>query len=196
MLEMLVFRKILRTFSMNDPLQGLSKTSTKIAKQNHLRFMVRLLKFNKFNKSRNNWLAAKSIFQNSINSTKYLTVALWIKLFLHAKHQNRNKRTWWRNSRKYTIKKRNCQQKENCPMNDASLKENLIRYATISCSDKNYKPKPYKGSCETSFKKCYSKDKKSFNVPLYKHDIKLSTEYWSLKTKQLNPAIYWKIQVL
>ena len=33
-----------------------------------------------------------------------------------------------------------------------------------------------------------------FNVPLYKHDTKLSTEYWNLKTKQLNPRISWKIK--
>ena len=64
----------------------------------------------------------------------------------------------------------------------------------ISCNDKNYKPKLYKGSCETSFKKRYSNHKKSFNVPLYKHDTKLSTEYWNLKMKQLNPQISWKIK--
>ena len=36
--------------------------------------------------------------------------------------------------------------------------------------------------------------KKSFNVPFYKHDTKLSTEYWNLKMKQLNPQISWKIK--
>ena len=70
-------------------------------------------------------------------------------------------------------------------MNGACLKESLLYYATISCNDKNYQPKLYKGSCEASFKKRYSKHKRSFNVPLYKHDTKLSTEYWNLKTKQL-----------
>ena len=74
-------------------------------------------------------------------------------------------------------------------MNGDCLKESLVYYATISCNDKNYKPKLYKGSCETSFKKRYSNHKKSFNVPLYKHDTKLSTEYWNLKMKQLNPQI-------
>ena len=79
-------------------------------------------------------------------------------------------------------------------MDGAYFKENLVYYATISCNDKNYKPKLYKGSCQTSFKKRYSKHKKSFNVPLYKHDTKLSTEYWNLKMKQLNPQISWKIK--
>ena len=85
----------------------------------------------------------------------------------------------------------NCQQKENCSMNGACLKESLVYYTTISCNDKNYKPKLYKG---TSFKKHYSNHKKSFNVPLYKHDTKLSTEYCNLKTKQLNQQISWKIE--
>ena len=84
------------------------------------------------------------------------------------------------------------QQKENCPMNGDCLKESLVYYATISCNDKNYKPKLYKGSCGTSFKKRYSNHKKSFNVPFYKHDTKLSTEYWNVKMKQLNPQISWK----
>ena len=88
----------------------------------------------------------------------------------------------------------NWQQKENCPMNGARLKKSLVYYATISCNDKNYQQKLYKESSETSFKKCYSNHKNLFNVPLYKHDTKLSTEYWNLKMKQLNPRISWKIK--
>ena len=37
----------------------------------------------------------------------------------------------------------NCQLKENCPIKGACLKESLVCYATISCNDKNYKPKLY-----------------------------------------------------
>ena len=89
----------------------------------------------------------------------------------------------------------NCQEKENCPMNGACLKESLFYYATISCKDKNYKPKLYKRSCKISFKKHYSNHKKPFNVPLYKHDTKHdTTENWNLKTKQLNQGISWKIE--
>ena len=76
----------------------------------------------------------------------------------------------------------------------ACLKESLVYYATITCNDKNYKSRLYKGSWETSFKKRYSNHKKSFNVPFYKNDTKLSTEYWNLKMKQLNPQISWKIK--
>ena len=42
-------------------------------------------------------------------------------------------------------------------------------------------------------KKRYRNHKKSFNVPFYKHDTKLSKEYWNLKMKELNPQISWKI---
>ena len=107
---------------------------------------------------------------------------------------NAHNREILRNTPSKNTKHCNCQQKENCPMNGACLKESLVYYATISCNDKNYQPKLYKGSCETSFKKHYSNHKKSFNVPLYKHDTKLSTEYWNLKTKELNPRISWKIK--
>ena len=74
-------------------------------------------------------------------------------------------------------------------MNGASLKGSLVYYPTMCYNDKNYQSKLYKGSCKRSFKKRYSNHKKSFNVPLYKHDTKLLTEYWNLKTKQLNPRI-------
>ena len=81
----------------------------------------------------------------------------------------------------------NCQQKENCPMNGACFQKSLVYYATISCNNKNFKLELYKGSCETSFKKRYSNHKKSFNILFYKHDTKLSMEYWNVKTEQLNP---------
>ena len=84
----------------------------------------------------------------------------------------------------------NCQQKEN----GACLQEILVYYPTISRDDKNYKPKLYKRSCKTSSKNHYSNHKKSFNVPFYKHETKVSTEYWKLKTKQLNPRISWNIK--
>ena len=54
----------------------------------------------------------------------------------------------------------NCQQKENYPKNGGCLKESLVYYAIISCNDKNYKPKLYKGNCKISFEKCYSNHKK------------------------------------
>ena len=98
---------------------------------------------------------------------------------------------------KHTIKKRQTLQlpaKRKLLDERWSLKESLAYYATISCNDKNYKPKLYKGSSETSFNKWYSNHKKSFNLLFYKHGAKLSTEYWYLKMKQVNQQISWKIK--
>ena len=70
-------------------------------------------------------------------------------------------------------------------MNDLYLTESLLYYATITCDKENY-TKLYKGICETTFKRRYANHNKSFNIPAYKNDTKLSTEYWVLKAKQLN----------
>ena len=43
-------------------------------------------------------------------------------------------------------------------------------------------------------KKRYRNHEQLFNVPFYKHDTKLSKEYWNLKMKELNPQISWKIK--
>ena len=64
---------------------------------------------------------------------------------------NAHTRVILQNTPSKNAKRCNCQQIENCSMNGDCLKESLIYYATISCNDKNYKPKLYKGSCETSF---------------------------------------------
>ena len=62
----------------------------------------------------------------------------------------------------------NCLKKENCPMR-ACLTENVLYYARISCDDETYKPKLYKGICETAFKKRYANHK---NVEKNKNDTK------------------------
>ena len=71
----------------------------------------------------------------------------------------------------------NCLKKQNCPMRGACLNENVPYFARISCDDRTYKPKLYKGICETTFKKRYASHKKSFNVEKNKNDTKLSTEH-------------------
>ena len=92
-----------------------------------------------------------------------------------------------RNLQSKNSKHCNGKQKENCLMSCACLKESLVYYATISCNNKDYNSKLYKGSCKTGFKKHYSNQRKLFNVPLCKHSTKLSIEHWNLKKKQLNP---------
>ena len=38
-------------------------------------------------------------------------------------------------------------------MREACLTENILYCAIVSCDDETYKPKLYKGICETTFKK-------------------------------------------
>ena len=61
-------------------------------------------------------------------------------------------------------------------MRGACLTEKFLYYARISCKDKTYKPKLYKGIWKTTFKKRYTNDKKSFNMEKSKNNTKLSTE--------------------
>ena len=49
---------------------------------------------------------------------------------------NTNNRDILRNTSSENAKQCNCQQKGNCPMNGACLKEILVYYASISCNDK------------------------------------------------------------
>ena len=88
----------------------------------------------------------------------------------------------------------NCLKKENYPMRGACVTENVLYYVRISCDDETYKPKLYKGICETTFKKCYANHKISFNAEKNKNGTKLSTEYWKLANKNLHPRISWSIK--
>ena len=79
-------------------------------------------------------------------------------------------------------------------MTGACLTENILYYARISSDKEIYKPKLYKGICETTFKKRYANHKKSFNEEKNKNDTKLSTENWKLANKKLHPRISWSIK--
>ena len=74
-------------------------------------------------------------------------------------------------------------------MKGACLNENILYYARISCGDETYKPKLYKGICETTLRKRSANHKKSFNVEKNKNDTKLTTEYWKLANNKLHPPI-------
>ena len=63
---------------------------------------------------------------------------------------NAHNREILRNTPSKNTKHCNCQPKKNSPMNGACLKESLVYYATISCNDKNYQPKLYKGNKQVS----------------------------------------------
>ena len=77
------------------------------------------------------------------NTTKFQVLRVSYKLLYnlqvieHNREINAHNREILRNAPSKNTKHCNCQQKENCPMNGACLKESLVYYATISCNDKN-----------------------------------------------------------
>ena len=85
----------------------------------------------------------------------------------------------------------NCLKKENCPIRGTCLTENVLYYTRICCDDETYKLKLYKRICETTFKKRYANQKKSFDAEKNKNDTKLSPEYWKVANKKLHPRISW-----
>ena len=88
----------------------------------------------------------------------------------------------------------NCLKKQNCPIRRTCLTENFLYYARISFDDETYKPKLYKGTWETTFKKRYANHKKPFNAEKIKNETKLSAEYWKLANKKFHPWISWSIK--
>ena len=87
-----------------------------------------------------------------------------------------------------------CLIREDCPMNGLCLTSSILYEATITCSHSKFKQKRYKGICETTFKKRYANQKKSFNLIKSKNDTTLSIEYWNLKQKQQTPKLTWEIK--
>ena len=45
----------------------------------------------------------------------------------------------------------NCLKKENCPNRGGCFPENILYYDNIKCENETYKPKLYKGICETIY---------------------------------------------
>ena len=79
-------------------------------------------------------------------------------------------------------------------MNKLCLTSSILYQATIKCSDSKYKQKRYKRICETTFKKRYANQRKSFNLSKSENDTTLSIEYWNLKQKQQASRLTWEIK--
>ena len=86
----------------------------------------------------------------------------------------------------------NCQQRENCPMNGACLKQSLVYYATASCNHKNY---------NRNYKKEAAKQVLRSAIVTTKHlTYHFQTRYQAsngileLNKNQLNPRIFWRIK--
>ena len=82
-----------------------------------------------------------------------------------------------------------CKTERKLPNKGAFLQESLIYYATISCNDKNYKPKLYKKEvAKQAFTKHCSNRKKSFNVPPFYKLIPSYQRRLELKNEATKPT--------
>ena len=88
----------------------------------------------------------------------------------------------------------NCLVKDDFPMSGLCLTSSISYQATKKCSDSKHKQKRQKGICETTFKKCYANQRKSFNLIKSKNDTTLSIEYWNSKQKQQAWRLTWKMK--
>ena len=87
----------------------------------------------------------------------------------------------------------NCIKKDECPLNEYCLTENVIYKASITSTETNYEPKVYIGLAETTFKKRYANHKKSMNHKKYENETELSKEYWKIKEHNHAPKLTWEI---
>ena len=86
----------------------------------------------------------------------------------------------------------NCRQKNDCPMQNKCLTQNIVYEATVT-NNVDTVEKIYFGLCETSFKKRYSNHTKSFRLKKYSKETELSKYVWELKRENKTAIIKWRI---
>ena len=96
------------------------------------------------------------------------------------------------NSRTGNIKPCNCRKKDECPLNEQYLAQDIAYKCIASTSVKP--DKPYLGTPESDFKKRYNNHKNSFRHERYSKDTTLSKYIWEIK-KDYNgmPTLKWSI---
>ena len=85
----------------------------------------------------------------------------------------------------------NCQDENNCPLNNACKTKSIVYQATVTPS--NQPPKIYIGMTENEFKTRYRNHKSSFNNVEHAGSTTLSKFIWELKESDIAYAIEWKI---
>ena len=87
----------------------------------------------------------------------------------------------------------NCTNKQECPLNQNCLVNNILYKASLTSNNPTYKETVYFGLSETAFKVRFSNHKKSFNIVNYKNDTELSKEVWRIKESGDTPVITWEV---
>ena len=86
----------------------------------------------------------------------------------------------------------NCRIKEACPVNQKCQTSSLIYQATVTRHDNN-KEESYIGLTDNTFKTRYNGHTSSFRNEQYRNATTLSNYIWTLKDKNINYSLKWKI---
>ena len=86
----------------------------------------------------------------------------------------------------------NCRIKEACPVNQKCQTSSLIYQATVTRHDNN-KEESYIGLTDNTFKTRYNGHTSSFRNEQYRNTTTLSNYIWTLKDKNINYSLKWKI---
>ena len=85
----------------------------------------------------------------------------------------------------------NCRNKDKCPVEGKCKEEEVIYQSTVKTS--NNKTESYIGLCATDFKARFANHKSSFIHSHKRNDTELSKYVWSLKDRNMEYEIKWKI---
>ncbi len=86
----------------------------------------------------------------------------------------------------------NCRRKDTCPLNGNCLQKSVIYQATVTRQDNNT-TESYVGLTENEFKTRYRNHTSSFRHTKHRHSTELSKYIWTLKDKDIDYTISWKI---
>ena len=120
------------------------------------------------------------------------------KLQMHAKHETNHIKSQQNNieqRQQHTQSKTNncnCCIKEACLVNQKCQTSSLIYQATVTRHDNN-KEESYIGLTDNTFKTQYNGHTSSFGNEQYRNATTLSNYIWTLKDKNINYSLNWKI---
>ena len=93
----------------------------------------------------------------------------------------------------------NCRDKPNCPLNGGCRAKGIVYQATVTTprtgpnNTNNYHSETYVGLTDTEFKLRYANHKQSFSNQRLRNATELSKYIWSLREKNIEYKITWKI---
>ena len=87
----------------------------------------------------------------------------------------------------------NCISKQQCPLKEKCLTNNVLYQASITTNKEIQKTKINYDVSETAFNLRYANHKKTINSIKYQTDTELSNEYWNLTSAYKTLNISWEI---